>query len=112
MTNSPSALPPKSPRYIGDRPWTAHEADAVELVHSMANRILVKARRDLKSISPIAPNTAEQRQQLLEVIENTERLRKADSLTEFPATIAQLRENLRKICAISYPRRLATDRRD
>lgn len=88
---------------IGKKGWTAREADARELVHDLAVRVSIKARRALRMLSPMAPHAEAKRQHLLEIISSTQRLRKADSLDEFRETLAKLREDLRQIDSDSPP---------
>ncbi|MDR3414768.1 MAG: hypothetical protein P4L83_01150 [Nevskia sp.] len=86
----------------GGKPWTAFEADAAELVHSLSSRVLVKARRELRRIESSESSSDQQRQRLVELkllVQSTQTLRKADSPTQFQSSISQLRQKLEQLAA-------------
>lgn len=70
---------------------------------------LVKAKRELRKIAPAAGVAGQQRLQLLDIVEGTQRLRRAYSLSEFEATLAQLRDNLQAIDSTCKPDHSETD---
>ncbi len=81
----------------GGNPWTAEEADLVEIHHSLATRVLILARRELNAMISGQDTASDKYRELVELLDQSQKLSEVRSLPDIQAATHQLAENLKKL---------------